>query len=592
MSRLHFHRLRMLLYGVLPALLMAGCGEEPTPPRLTGFAPAVLSVPANEALEISVAYEDTDGRLEDFQWQVEAGAIEGNGTPAVTYRAPEQPGDYAIAVTAAYGDDGDQLRLDSVVQVTQAIATEPPAVAETTAVEREIAAETEPAAQAAAPGEQGAPAAGTRATPAPEQATAAAEGPPASTPEEAIDQARQALEQVTAAAAPEGEPAAREPTPEQEPRELAERGQPAAAPAPDEAAAEQELADLTEEGTATAAGSRLDRILERRRLIALVQIAFAPFSFYGEDGQRTGFEIDFLREFAKRWLDDPSAVTYLPVPSDARIPTLQRGRADLIAAALTKTPERAEQVDFSLTYFEDGQRLLVPEASEVAGVCDLQGRKIAAIEGATSVGNIRAAAADCGFELGDDLVTFRRHGDAVQALLAGEIDALTGDGVALRNFAEGQPLKVVGEPISKEPYAFAVPKGDERLRQLIDQTLREMEQDGTYAAIYRRWFGDEVSPHPLGEADTPVAGAETPAAEAAADQTASATRDAIEPGAGAGGTLETYVVQPGDTLSRIARQFYGDARGTSWQRIYEANRDVIGDDPGRLQVGMTLEIPR
>ena len=61
---------------------------------------------------------------------------------------------------------------------------------------------------------------------------------------------------------------------------------------------------------------------------------------------------------------------------------------------------------------------------------------------------------------------------------------------------------------------------------------------------------------------------------------------------GAGPRFETYVVQPGDTLSRIARQFYGDAWATSWQRIHEANRDVIGDDPGRLRVGMTLQIPQ
>jgi nucleoid-associated protein YgaU len=45
-------------------------------------------------------------------------------------------------------------------------------------------------------------------------------------------------------------------------------------------------------------------------------------------------------------------------------------------------------------------------------------------------------------------------------------------------------------------------------------------------------------------------------------------------------------------LSRIARKYYGPAWASSWQRIYEANRDVIGADPGRLQVGMTLEIPK
>jgi polar amino acid transport system substrate-binding protein len=581
MARLHLHRLRTLLCGLLPALLLAACGEEPTPPRLTGFTPPVLAVPATETLEISVAYEDDAARLEDFQWRVEAGEIEGNGTPTVTYRAPEQPGDYAIAVTAAYGDESDQLTLDAVVQVTPAIA--PPAVAEATEAQRAPAAGSERAeapGQTAAAGEEGTPGAAGATTSAPEQATAAG------TPDDAIEQARQKLEQVTAAA-PEGEPTER--TSGQETSAGAEQaGQ---APAPDETAAGQELAALSQESAAATAGSRLDRILERRRLIALVQIAFEPFSFYGEDGRRTGFEIDFLREFARRWLDDPNAVTFLPVPTDARIPTLQRGRADLIAAALTKTPERAELVDFSLTYFEDGQRLLVPEASDIASVCDLQGTKVAAIEGATSLDNIRAAAADCGFELGDNLVTYRRHADAVQALLAGEVDAFTSDGVALRNFAEGQPLKVVSEPFSTEPYAFAVPKGDERLLQRINQTLRDMEQDGTYASIYRRWFGDEVSPHPLGEADAAVAGAPAPAA-GAADQTASVTSDAVEPGAGAGANFEAYVVQPGDTLSRIARQFYGDARAASWQRIYEANRDVIGDDPGRLRVGMRLQIPQ
>jgi polar amino acid transport system substrate-binding protein len=578
MPRLHLHCLRALLCGFLPALLLAGCGEEPMPPRLSGFTPPVLAVPANETLEISVAYQDDDTRLEDFQWRVEAGEIDGNGTPTVTYRAPEQPGNYDISVTATYGGDGTELSLDGVVQVTGAIATGPPATAGPTASEPEPAAGVErPEApeQIAGAGKEGVPAAGRATIDAPQSA--------ASAPDEAIHPGSQTLEQA-AAATPGGATVVTAPQPGLETSAGAEPDQAAKAAAQDDTSVGQVLAALTEKGATAAAGSRLDRILERRRLIALVQIAFKPFSFYGEDGRRTGFEIDFLREFARRWLDDPNAVTYLPVPTDARIPTLQRGRADLIAAALTRTPERAQQVDFSLTYFEDGQRLLVPEVSKVVDVCDLRGQKVAAIEGATSVDNVRAAAADCGFELGDNLVTFRRHADAVQALLDGAVDAFTSDGVALRNFAEGQPLKVVGEPFSKEPYAFAVPKGDQRLRQLINKTLRDMAQDGTYAAIYERWFGDEIPPYPLSEAEAPVA------AVAPAGQAASTAPDAAEPEPAAGQTTASYVVQSGDSLSKIARDFLGDA--AAWQRIYEANRDVIGDDPGRLRVGMTLEIPQ
>jgi ABC-type amino acid transport substrate-binding protein/phage tail protein X len=593
MSRLSRHCLGTLLGGLLPALLVAGCGEEPAPPRLIGFIPAVLSVPANEALEVSVAYEDNHSRLADFQWRVEAGGIEGNGAPTITYRAPEQPGEYGITVTAIHGDGDTELSLDSVVRVTQPIATEPPAIAEATDHAEPAAAIERAEAPGQAAGAAGrVPAAETETTDAPERATAAAGEPAAqaaSTPAEAIDRARQALEEASGAASNEqvaGEPAPSRQAAEDDASDLGKGNAPPETQAEAGTDAGGQVAALTAGGEAAAVSSRLDRILDRHRLTAVVQIAFEPFSFYGEDGRRTGFEIDFLREFARRWLDDANAVTYLPVPSDARISTLQSGRADLIAAALTKTPERAEQVDFSLTYFKDGQRLLVPATSEVAEVCDLEGRKVAAVEGSTSVGRIQAAARRCGFELGDNLVTFRRHDDAVQALLEGEVDAFTSDGVALRNFAERQPLKVVGKPFSEEPYGFAVPKGDARLLQQIDKTLREMEQDGTYVALYEKWFGDEIRPYPLGEPDAEAA--ETARAEPAAS---SAPAD-VGPSAGAGEMVDTYVVQPGDTLSKIARKYYGDAWATSWQRIYEANRDVIGNDPSRLKVGMALDIPQ
>jgi aspartate/glutamate/glutamine transport system substrate-binding protein len=587
MSRLSLHRLGPLLCCLLPALLLAGCGEDPAPPRLTGFSPTVLSVPANEPLEIRVAYQDEGARLEDFRWRVEAGQIQGDGGPTITYQAPEQPGEYGITVTAKQRDDATELSLESVVVVTQAIATEPaPAGAPPAAETDEPAAPEQAGAEPARPGVPAAT------SDAPERATAAAEGTTrqeATTPGEAVDRARQALHEATGAVPNEKiaqDPEAPGQAAEEDTSALARGSDQAETPSEADADAPGEVAALTGTGAAAAAGSRLDRILDRERLIAIVQIAFEPFSFYGEDGRRTGFEIDFLREFAKRWLGDPNAVTFLPVPSDARIPTLQRGRADLIAAALTKTPERAAQVDFSLTYFKDGQRLLVPQTSEVAGACDLAGRKVAAVEGSTSIGNIQAEARRCGFELGDKLVTFRRHDDAVQALLAGEVDAFTSDGVALRNSAEGQPLKVVGEPFSEEPYGFAVPKGDSRLLQRIDDTLRQMEQDGTYAAIYERWFGDAIPPYPLGETDAPVAEA------ALSEPGIASSAPEGEPGAGAAKAVDTHVVQPGETLSKIARKYYGDAWATSWQRIYEANRDVIGDDPGRIAVGMRLDIPR
>ena len=601
MSRLHLHRPSTLLGGLIVAWLLTGCGEEPRPPRLVSFTPATLAVPANETLAVSVEYEENDFALDDFQWRADAGAIEGNGAPSITYHAPEQPGDYRITVTSRYGDNATELSLAAVVKVTEPRASEPPTAATAPETEVAAAANQAPEQQSGPPGAPEAPptvgaaeteasVAGAAETPDATAPAATAERPsptpapatePAAIPDQAIDRPGQASQEQAVpaeSAVAAGQEAAQPPAaPETSaPAEAGKEPSAEAPPAPD-----TKVAALTDTGVVAAAGSRLDRIRERRRLTAVVQLDFKPFSFYGEDGRRTGFEIDLLHEFAKRWIGDANAVTYLPVPTDERIPTLQKGRADLIAAALSKTPQRAEQVDFSLTYFKDGQRLLVPDSSDIAEVCALKGKKVAAIEGSTSLDKIKAEAATCGFEL-DGLTTFRRHEDAVKALLEGKVDVFTSDALALQAYAEGRPLKVVGNPFSEEAYGFAVAKGDTRLLQLIDKTLREMERDGSYAAIYKRWFGDAIPPYLGDEASAPVAQAAL----------ASPAPAAVEPSAGASGTGETYVVQPGDTLSKIARKYYGQEWATSWQRIFEANRDVIGDDPARLKVGMALEIPK
>lgn len=53
--------------------------------------------------------------------------------------------------------------------------------------------------------------------------------------------------------------------------------------------------------------------------------------------------------------------------------------------------------------------------------------------------------------------------------------------------------------------------------------------------------------------------------------------------------VKTYTVQDGDTLSVIAKKFYGDA--AEHQKIYDANKDLIGSDPDMIKVGQELTIP-
>jgi len=70
---------------------------------------------------------------------------------------------------------------------------------------------------------------------------------------------------------------------------------------------------------------------------------------------------------------------------------------------------------------------------------------------------------------------------------------------------------------------------------------------------------------------------EAPAAAAAAAAAASSTPAA-----------RTYTVQPGDSLSKISKQFYGDAN--KYMKIFEANKDKLSD-PDKVRAGMDLVIP-
>ena len=102
-------------------------------------------------------------------------------------------------------------------------------------------------------------------------------------------------------------------------------------------------------------------------------------------------------------------------------------------------------------------------------------------------------------------------------------------------------------------------------------------------------------PPPSPAAASPVVGASpspspSPIAGAAPGQAGppGGLTPAASPEAAAGGE-SSYTVAEGDTLGKIAEQFYGDPN--LWRRIYDANRQAIGDNPDNLQIGATLRIP-
>ena len=77
-------------------------------------------------------------------------------------------------------------------------------------------------------------------------------------------------------------------------------------------------------------------------------------------------------------------------------------------------------------------------------------------------------------------------------------------------------------------------------------------------------------------------------ADLTADIQAPAATAAAAAAGGGSSTGRTYTVQPGDSLSKISKQFYGDAN--KYMSIFEANKDKMSD-PDKVKVGTELRIP-
>lgn len=206
-----------------------------------------------------------------------------------------------------------------------------------------------------------------------------------------------------------------------------------------------------------------------------------------KDNQIKGFDADIATALTKRVLGKNATAKFVQVTSQTRIPLLKNGNIDAIIATMTITPEREKQVDFTNSYFDAGQSLLVKKGSAIKSVKDLNksGTKVLGVTGANSVENIKKAAPKAKvLELSD-------YAQAMTVLKSGQGVALTTDNGILYGMASQNPgYEVVGGTFTKEPYGIAVNKGQEPLKKALNKALKEIEADGTYNRILKKWFGN------------------------------------------------------------------------------------------------------
>jgi polar amino acid transport system substrate-binding protein len=233
---------------------------------------------------------------------------------------------------------------------------------------------------------------------------------------------------------------------------------------------------------AAAPADTLAAVKKKGVLVCGVKDSLPPFGYVdGTTREIVGYDIDFCKALASKL---GVKVELKPVTSASRMPQLQEGNVDLIAATMTHTAEREKQIDFSLTYFVTGQMFLT-KTGTVKAVKDLEGKKIGTAKGSTSEQNATKAVPTA------SVLSFDDYPQAVLALQQGKVAAVTTDESILMGQLNKLPAGQFEIPrlqISEEPYGLGMRKGDSKFVAFVNKTLLEMEKNGEAVTIYDRWF--------------------------------------------------------------------------------------------------------
>ena len=230
---------------------------------------------------------------------------------------------------------------------------------------------------------------------------------------------------------------------------------------------------------------QLADIKQKGEIIIGVRMA-EPNSFVDpKTGEMVGYEVDLAKAVAKAIGVKP---VFKPLASAARIPQLQQGNVDILAASLTHNKQREAQVDFSLTMLVTGQKVLVITPSGVKDLPGLAGKKVLAVKGGTEEANLRKAVPNV------EIVNVDTIQQAVLALQHGDGVGYVADETSLANdyaeFGGGRKdYAILPTSVSVEPLALGIRKGEKGVKTAVDDTLRALEKSGEAEKIFLKWYG-------------------------------------------------------------------------------------------------------
>ncbi len=233
--------------------------------------------------------------------------------------------------------------------------------------------------------------------------------------------------------------------------------------------------------------STLNQVLKRAELRVCLEPGYLPFEMEDAKGKLTGFDVELARHMAQAM---GVKVRFVKVDWSQIMPSLLTGQCDIIMSGMTITPERNLWINFADPYMTTGQTILMRKALQirVKSFKDLNSSRYTVVTkpGVTAHDAVKKHMPKAKLRLFDSETA------GVKEVLAGKADAFVYDLPFNAIYSGNNQAKLIflDTPFTHEPLGWGLRKGDPDFLNWLNHYLAQIKGDGTYKALYKKWFID------------------------------------------------------------------------------------------------------
>ena len=221
---------------------------------------------------------------------------------------------------------------------------------------------------------------------------------------------------------------------------------------------------------------------------------YEPFTFKTADGKPAGFDVDIANAICA---EIKRECVFVEQVWDSMIPGLQAQQYDVIISSMSITEERQQVIDFSDKYYSTPSRIVVKDGTPFETLESLKGKRLGVLKGSTQERYAMGELAPVGV----NVIPYEAQDQVYLDIRSGRLDGTVADSVEVTggflSKPEGQGYVFVG-PVLNQPQYFgtgmgvAMRKGQDELKQQVNQAIQTIRSNGTYQQISSKYFDFDI----------------------------------------------------------------------------------------------------